>query len=250
MKRILLLIMICLFASGCAELSLVGDRSETKYEGEIGYEIYENLGTECSNDDDCETPMEYLVRSSCPFDARCIADTCQVVCPDYITIQGDVTVEDIPEEVVEEAYDSSEKAAEIAVEYVKETEEYIEYEGSNLKIEDLLVQRCPGCFDVKLSYLMKSMKDSSVTDKAKITIQLRDWEVVDVVQVFGGLEKNYCTEESKSNEMCTFESNPVCGHFIESIQCIKEPCAQDYGNPCSACASGNVEYWTEGSCFE
>lgn len=242
--------MICIFASGCDDLSLVGEKSETKYQGEIGYEIYENLGTECSVDDDCETPMEYLVRSSCPFDARCIAETCQVVCPNYITIEGDVTTEDFSEEFVEEAYKGSEKASEIAIDYIKKSEEYVDYGISDIKVEDLLVARCPGCFDVRLSYLMESMKDTSTTDKAKITIQIRAWKIVDVIEIYGSVEKNYCTNESKNNTMCTLELNPVCGHFIESIQCIKEPCAQDYGNPCSACASGNVEYWTEGSCFE
>jgi hypothetical protein len=54
-----------------------------------------------------------------------------------------------------------------------------------------------------------------------------------------------CKERS---EACTMEYTPVCGWFGKNIQCIKYPCAADYGNPCTACADEKVEYWTEGEC--
>ncbi len=40
-----------------------------------------NVGAECSNNEDCVTPMSYLTRSSCPFTSQCIQGTCAVTCP-------------------------------------------------------------------------------------------------------------------------------------------------------------------------
>jgi putative hemolysin len=63
-----------------------------------------------------------------------------------------------------------------------------------------------------------------------------------------GQEKHYCTPEQKKAEICTMEYRPVCGYFAENVKCIKAPCAITGGNPCSACATENVEYWIEGEC--
>lgn len=38
-------------------------------------------GQRCSSDDECVVPMEYLVRSDCPYGAACIDGLCEVVCP-------------------------------------------------------------------------------------------------------------------------------------------------------------------------
>lgn len=40
-----------------------------------------NPGTACTDHSDCVTPMDYLIRSMCPFRSRCIDGTCSVVCP-------------------------------------------------------------------------------------------------------------------------------------------------------------------------
>lgn len=40
-----------------------------------------NVGAACVSDNECQTPMDYLVRSSCPFTSQCIENTCAVVCP-------------------------------------------------------------------------------------------------------------------------------------------------------------------------
>jgi putative hemolysin len=50
------------------------------------------------------------------------------------------------------------------------------------------------------------------------------------------------------SQACTKEYMPVCGWFNQSIQCIKYPCAGEYGNKCMACADEKVAYWTEGKC--
>jgi hypothetical protein len=50
-------------------------------------------------------------------------------------------------------------------------------------------------------------------------------------------EKHFCTEEEKAAELCTMEYAPVCGDDGET-----------YSNPCVACSSGEIEYYTEGEC--
>lgn len=37
-------------------------------------------GESCTLDSDCKTPMDFLVRSSCPFESKCIENKCNVVC--------------------------------------------------------------------------------------------------------------------------------------------------------------------------
>lgn len=40
-----------------------------------------NIGEICSSNKQCETPMEYLIQSNCPFGSACIDSKCKVVCP-------------------------------------------------------------------------------------------------------------------------------------------------------------------------
>lgn len=35
----------------------------------------------CQTDSQCTTPQEYLTRSSCPFESRCLENECVIVCP-------------------------------------------------------------------------------------------------------------------------------------------------------------------------
>ena len=62
------------------------------------------------------------------------------------------------------------------------------------------------------------------------------------------LPVHFCTAEQKAAKICTMEYTPTCGWFSSKIKCIKYPCAQTYGNPCTACAAENVERWTAGEC--
>jgi hypothetical protein len=64
----------------------------------------------------------------------------------------------------------------------------------------------------------------------------------------GKLKANDCTEPR--TQACTKEYMPVCGWFGQDIQCIRYPCAADYGNKCMACADEKIAYWTEGECPE
>ena len=70
------------------------------------------------------------------------------------------------------------------------------------------------------------------------------------------LDNNYCKNniknknkllKSKDNELkyCTLEYNPVCGKLFD---CKNGICVKEFGNPCSACADPEVEYYNEGPC--
>jgi len=38
----------------------------------------------CQVDGDCLLPLEYAVRSNCPYYSKCLENKCAVVCPDFI----------------------------------------------------------------------------------------------------------------------------------------------------------------------
>ena len=40
-----------------------------------------NVGMACTTNEDCQTPMSYLIRSSCPFTSLCLQNKCAVGCP-------------------------------------------------------------------------------------------------------------------------------------------------------------------------
>jgi putative hemolysin len=48
---------------------------------EINYNITAVLNTTCLIDNDCTTPMNYLIRSNCPYTTKCLKGQCTVVCP-------------------------------------------------------------------------------------------------------------------------------------------------------------------------
>ena len=47
------------------------------------YQVEKISMTTCVNDSDCQTPVEYLVQSRCPFTSLCLNGRCAVICPDY-----------------------------------------------------------------------------------------------------------------------------------------------------------------------
>jgi hypothetical protein len=52
----------------------------------VGYSVKDYTVTEvtrqiCENHDDCSLPMEYAIRSNCPYTSLCINKSCTVVCP-------------------------------------------------------------------------------------------------------------------------------------------------------------------------
>lgn len=46
-----------------------------------GYTVAETSEVSCITHSECETPMQYLVRSNCPYTSLCINTKCTVVCP-------------------------------------------------------------------------------------------------------------------------------------------------------------------------
>jgi hypothetical protein len=50
--------------------------------GEENYQIAAMTDQKCSGNTDCSTPMEYSIRSSCPYQSQCLAGSCAVICPD------------------------------------------------------------------------------------------------------------------------------------------------------------------------
>ncbi|MCK5211303.1 Gmad2 immunoglobulin-like domain-containing protein [Candidatus Parcubacteria bacterium] len=43
----------------------------------------QGAGEPCKLDSECQTPAEFMIRSSCPYESRCINDKCTVVCPHF-----------------------------------------------------------------------------------------------------------------------------------------------------------------------
>lgn len=50
---------------------------------EKNYKIIESSNESCSEEKDCETPSEYLIRSDCPYQSKCIQNICTIICPDF-----------------------------------------------------------------------------------------------------------------------------------------------------------------------
>lgn len=62
-------------------------------------------------------------------------------------------------------------------------------------------------------------------------------------------DKIYCSPQSRSGDACIQIYQPVCGWYNSTkVQCIKYPCAENFGNSCVACHNSNVDYWTAGVC--
>jgi hypothetical protein len=47
------------------------------------YQTVEKQSASCERDSDCVLPMEYAIRSSCPFTAICVKRSCEIVCPSW-----------------------------------------------------------------------------------------------------------------------------------------------------------------------
>ncbi len=118
------------------------------------------------------------------------------------------------------------RAATIAIEYMNRGgSEFTPY----YTVEKVEVMRCPGCFEVYLTYYL------SETNKGTIKVIISNWVATN--EKFLDETKYICTEEEKAATVCTMEYMPVCGD--DGIT---------YGNKCAACASNKIQYYTQGEC--
>ncbi|MDD3302453.1 MAG: DUF2178 domain-containing protein [Candidatus Gracilibacteria bacterium] len=77
---IYLIILIGFFLYGFFHMIINKDE---KLKENINYKIEKQLNIQCNDDNDCETPGEYLIRSNCPYTSKCIKDKCNVICPNF-----------------------------------------------------------------------------------------------------------------------------------------------------------------------
>lgn len=85
---VLLLIVSALLLSACSDSESKHDNFEHSLPENYSlenYEIAENLNVSCVTDYDCETPINYLILSSCPYTTLCLDGFCNVVCPMYVS---------------------------------------------------------------------------------------------------------------------------------------------------------------------
>ncbi|NCO11808.1 hypothetical protein CO038_03565 [Candidatus Pacearchaeota archaeon CG_4_9_14_0_2_um_filter_39_13] len=68
---------------------------------------------------------------------------------------------------------------------------------------------------------------------------------------YGTENRVYCVPEDREGEACIEVYEPVCGWFNpEKVDCIKYPCAENFGNSCFSCSNPDVLYYTKGECPE
>jgi len=46
-----------------------------------GYSVAKVTGVSCVEHEECDTPMDYLIWSNCPYMSLCLEQKCTVVCP-------------------------------------------------------------------------------------------------------------------------------------------------------------------------
>lgn len=59
-------------------------------------------------------------------------------------------------------------------------------------------------------------------------------------------DKNYCTEKSRSVDVCAEYYEPVCGYMAES--CLNPYCKKDFSNFCFACMNEEILFYIERVC--
>ncbi|MFA6429688.1 MAG: hypothetical protein WCV84_04300 [Patescibacteria group bacterium] len=92
MKKLLtLLALTVLLGVGCIQTQTAKptkDDIETKppiNTANTAGEVVEIMQTSCTTDDECTLPMEYAIRSNCPYKTSCHLKKCTVICPTGFT---------------------------------------------------------------------------------------------------------------------------------------------------------------------
>jgi len=177
----------------------------------INYNITEVLNETCSQDNECITPTNYLIRSSCPYTTKCIDEKCTVVCPIFDGTK----------------YPNVKNCGECP-QYSAASSDFCK----NGRIVDSGKDECgcqktPTCENVACTMDAKICSDGSAVGRIAPNCEFAPCPEDNT---------HYCTDEEKAAEICTLDYNPVCGNDNAT-----------YGNGCSACAS-KVDYWKRGEC--
>ncbi|MFA6428106.1 MAG: tryptophan-rich sensory protein [Candidatus Buchananbacteria bacterium] len=76
---------VCTFGDGstCVLAKLYNGECRKGQNVKAKYSVEKVLTETCDQDYECQTPGEYLVRSSCPFTTKCLDKKCTVICPKF-----------------------------------------------------------------------------------------------------------------------------------------------------------------------
>lgn len=99
------------------------------------------------------------------------------------------------------------RSQQIAVDYVKNMEEYTNYEGRNLKLVNTMTLRCPYCWSFTYQFDIQSMKNASVVDEAKVRVIVQEGKVVEVFSAVG--KKNSDDKPERSVYVSELLTEPV-----------------------------------------
>ncbi len=80
---------------------------------------------------------------------------------------------------------TQEESQQIALDHVRNMEEYTAYEGRNLKMVNNMTLKCPYCWSFTYQFDMQSMKNASVVDEAKVRVIVQEGRVVEVFSALG-----------------------------------------------------------------
>ena len=182
-KKLAVLMIIIIGLSGCADEKPIG--GETDVHGCLSAAGY----TWCESKQKClrtwEESCEGMVRSfkECVDLGYDVMESYPRQCK---TPEGDVFTEDIEEPVDDKG---QEIAMQIAENYVKNTKEYMEENGRNLKTVNIIQMRCIGCWHIAFQYDLDLGKPTDIytNDRVTINLTLNEWNVVDVVFGRGGV---------------------------------------------------------------
>ena len=96
MKKIFLILTLFLFITACSsqnkkdetlslkdiEATAVGQSAwQENIQANIELNMEDKVGKACLVNNDCELPIAYAIKSSCPFTVSCIEKKCAVICP-------------------------------------------------------------------------------------------------------------------------------------------------------------------------
>lgn len=143
-----------------------------------------------------------------------------------------------------------ESAKNLTRQRVLDSYQYKEYEGSDLRLIGAIKYDCDGCWTITYEYKINNEIAPANFDKVKMIFEFENkvLENTTYKEIVEGEEKVYCTTTQRDVGACIELYDPVCGYFDEDVQCIKEPCAQEYSNSCFACNDEKVLYYIKGSC--